>query len=332
MNGRNIILLIAAIVGVVLVVILTQSFLEGAQRQATTTAQRPVVANEQIMVAARKLPRGTILTIKDFKWQDWPKDAMNPAYLQRKTSKMEDLQGKVVLDTIAEAAPITQTSLVSMGQRGYMAAILTPGMRAVTIKLNSIAGVAGFIFPGDRVDLLLTQNIPDPKTGIAKNITETILENVRILGIDTRTEKAENVARPGKSATIEVTPKIAEKLAIVPRLGSLSLALRPLAQEGEPDDQIIETAVLERAYTESAEISRFRTKFNEESEEEKKKNTLIVRRGGRMRQMEIDADNEIDRARAQGEAIGEAYARAQQESATPVEGQAGDVDDEGTDP
>jgi pilus assembly protein CpaB len=106
-------------------------------------------------------------------------------------------------------------------------------MRAITITINKSSGLAGLVFPGDRVDILLTHQITDDN-GIIRQVGETVFQNVRILAIDARTNDQANKPGAGKTATLEVTPKMAEKVAVVKRLGSLSLVLRSIKRpEGD---------------------------------------------------------------------------------------------------
>jgi pilus assembly protein CpaB len=145
------------------------------------------------------------------------------------------MMGTVVRNPITAGQPITQGSLVAPGDRGFLAAALGPGMRAVTITVSQKTGVAGFIFPGDHVDLLLTSSVKaqDGDDDQALKTTETILRNLRVLATDqaTNTEVVDgkSIVRTSKTVTIEVTPRIAEKIQVAETLGTLSLSLRSLA-------------------------------------------------------------------------------------------------------
>jgi len=130
--------------------------------------------------------------------------------------------------------PVTQGSLVKPGDRGFLAAALGPGMRAITINVSARTGVAGFIFPGDHIDLMLTQTVRSTgEEGQALKATETILKNLRVLATDQATDSevvdGKTVVREFRTVTLEVTPKIAEKIAVAETIGTLSLALRSIA-------------------------------------------------------------------------------------------------------
>jgi pilus assembly protein CpaB len=156
-----------------------------------------------------------------------------------------ELMGSVVRTPITAGQPITRGSLVFPGDRGFLAAALSPGMRAVTIPVSDLTGVAGFIFPGDRVDMMLTQQIP-ADIGQPLKVTETIIRNLRILATDK--ERRQNVDAAGntvvtsfKMVTLEVTPSLAEKISVAQTLGTLSLSLRALADNQSELEQALAT-------------------------------------------------------------------------------------------
>ncbi len=143
---------------------------------------------------------------------------------------------------VTAGEPVTQGSLVSPGDRGFLAAALTPGMRAITVPVDAKSGVAGFVFPGDRVDMVLTQAVKGNE-GQALKASETILRNLRVLATDQTTTQntvdGKTQVRAFRTVTLEVTPTIAEKVAVAQTLGTLSLALRPLADsQGELEKAI----------------------------------------------------------------------------------------------
>jgi pilus assembly protein CpaB len=145
------------------------------------------------------------------------------------------LIGTVVRLPIAAGQPITSSRIVRPGEQGFLAAALKPGMRAISVAISDTSGIAGLVFPGDRVDLLLTHDIEAVGGGTSKrHVSETVLENIRILAIDQSLnhqvdEKGTGPAMVAKTATIEVSPKQAEMVAVAGTLGLLSLSLRSLA-------------------------------------------------------------------------------------------------------
>jgi len=288
MNPRSLILIAVALIGVIGVVFFTRSFLTGVQQQAqqaqTVSAPAPTA---KILVAAKDLPIGTILTPEDVAWQPWPQNGINDAYFNGSSHKLQDVDGKVVRSPMSRGEPVTATAVISQGERGFLAAILTSGMRAVTIKLSPVAGIGGFVFPGDRVDVILTHTI---EVSRAEKYTaaETVFQNVRVLAVDQRSAVQDEKIQIGKTATIEVTPKMAEKVAMLEKLGVLSLSLRSLTGDDaqvagrNPDSPPISITT---SHTLGHEISRFLPEMDAEAAT----NTVRVSRGNKLSTIEIGA-------------------------------------------
>ena len=137
---------------------------------------------------------------------------------------VQKLLGTVVRYPVTAGQPLTRGSIVGPQDRGFLAAALGPGMRAVTVPVNTTSGVAGFVFPGDHVDLMLTQQVAGGGDGPALKVSETIVRNVRVLATDQRfTDKDEDgktQVRTFSNVTFEVTPRIAEKIAVAQSVGS----------------------------------------------------------------------------------------------------------------
>ncbi|RYE72020.1 MAG: Flp pilus assembly protein CpaB, partial [Hyphomicrobiales bacterium] len=235
MEGKKLALLVGALVMAGISAFTARSLFSGAatpQAQALPAPNVPM--GPQVLVATRSLPVGTIIGPESLKYQPWPKELVQDAYYLQGKSDAASLQGTVVRTEITAGQPVTQGALVKPGDRGFLAAALGPGMRAVTISVTNQAGNAGFVFPGDRVDLMLTQDVQGGGDGPALKATETVIRNLRILATDQRTNKTvdengNSVVATFSTVTIEATPKIAEKIAVAQTIGTLSLALRPLA-------------------------------------------------------------------------------------------------------
>jgi pilus assembly protein CpaB len=251
MDARKIILLVGALFVAAITAFMARNLMVGSAAPvagAVPVAGAPQSTNE-ILVATRALPVGTILDPAAMKWVPWPKDLIEGAYYQKEQTNPQSLQGTVVRFAIPAGQPLTQGALVKPGDRGFLAAALGPGMRAVTFPVDAKSSVAGFVFPGDRVDLILTQEVPGGGDGPPLKASETVLRNVRILATDQRTdqqhdEKGNTVVTTYGTVTVEATPKIAEQLAVAQTLGSLSLSLRSIADnQGELEDAIATGAV-----------------------------------------------------------------------------------------
>ena len=230
-------LLVGALIIAIGTALLARSIFAGAGAPSADAAAIEATKGPKVLVAQRALPAGTIITADAVSYQAWPKDMVQDAYFIDGEADVTKLLGTVVRFPVTAGEPITQGSLVAPGDRGFLAAALGPGMRAVTVPVSAKTGVAGFVFPGDHIDLVLTQTIK-PAEGEALRASETFLRNLRVLATDQFTEKetveGKTVVRQSKTVTIEVTPKIAEKIAVAQTIGTLSLSLRAIADnQGE---------------------------------------------------------------------------------------------------
>ncbi len=232
MDKKKLILLVGALIIAVGTALAARSMFAGAAAPEAEAAAA-VEQGPKVLVAKRGLPVGTIITADAIAYQLWPKEMVQDAYFLDGEADMEALLGTVVRHPITAGEPVTQGSLVAPGDRGFLAAALGPGMRAVTVPVSAQTGVGGFVFPGDRVDLVLTQAVAGEGAQGLK-ASETILFNLRVLATDqetetTTTEDGRTVVRAFRTVTIEVTPRIAEKIAVAQTIGTLSLSLRSIA-------------------------------------------------------------------------------------------------------
>jgi pilus assembly protein CpaB len=247
MDSRKIILLVGALLVAAITAFMARSLILGSSAPVASAQApiAPVVTGTEVLVATKALPMGTILDATSFKFQPWPKELVENAYYLRKDGfDPKSLQGTVVRSVITAGQPLTQGSLVKPGDRGFLAAALTPGMRAVTFPVRNENSVAGFVFPGDRVDLTLSQTVAGGGDGAPLKVAETIMKNLRVLATDQRTtsdvdDQGKTVVRNISMVTIEATPAIAEKISVARTLGDLSLVLRPLAGSASELDQAI---------------------------------------------------------------------------------------------
>lgn len=232
MDKRKLVLLLGALVIAIGTALAARSMFAGASApSAAAKVEEP--KGPKVLVSQRALTVGTIITADAVKFQQWPKDMVSNAYFIDGEANIDKLLGTVVRYPITAGEPITQGALVAPGDRGFLAAALGPGMRAVTVPTSANTGVAGFIFPGDRVDIVLTQTVKGEGNGPSLKAAETILRNVRVLATDqsteTETKDGKTQVRKFRNVTLEVTPKIAEKVAVSQTIGTLSLVLRSIA-------------------------------------------------------------------------------------------------------
>jgi len=232
MDKKKLVLLLGALIIAIGTAFAARSIFAGGAAPSAEAAAQPT--GPRVLVAKRALTAGTIITIDALGFQPWPKELVQDAYFIDGEADMNTLIGTVVRYPITAGEPVTQGSLVAPGDRGFLAAALGPGMRAVTVPVSAMTGVAGFIFPGDRVDLVLSQEIESQDEGPPLRSAETVLRNLRVLATDQTTEKTtdengKTVVTEFRTVTLEVTPKIAEKVAVAQTVGTLSLALRSIA-------------------------------------------------------------------------------------------------------
>ena len=230
MDRKKLVLLLGALIIAIGTAIAARSMFTGGSAPA---AEAAVPTGPRVLVAKRALTAGTIITADALGFQPWPKELVQDAYFIDGEADMNKLLGTVVRYPITAGEPVTQGSLVAPGDRGFLAAALGPGMRAVTVPVSATTGVAGFVFAGDRVDLVLTQTVSGD-SGQDLRAAETVMRNLRVLATDQTTEtvtdeNGKTVVTAFRTVTLEVTPKIAEKVAVAQTIGTISLVLRSLA-------------------------------------------------------------------------------------------------------
>ena len=209
-----------------------------------------------VIVADERITLGTTITAGAIRWQKWPVDAVEPIFIsagKEEKSLLEKLVGTVIRQSVAAGTPLTEEMVFRRGEGegGFLSGIVKEAHRAVSISVDAVSGVSGFILPGDKVDVLLTFDVHqltrelkrnggsrsedgggsqnEVYLGPAKFSTETILKNVRVVGIDQEFKDLEKGSKVPKSVTLEVSQKQAEVLAVGRAMGKLVLALRSFA-------------------------------------------------------------------------------------------------------
>ncbi|QIK77715.1 Flp pilus assembly protein CpaB [Sphingomonas piscis] len=242
MDVKKVMLLVGALVIAAVTAIMAKNMFAGAGAEQAAAA--PVPQGPKVLVAKRALPVGTIIDQESLAFQPWPQELVQSAYYLEGApeSDLTKLIGTVVRNPITAGQPVTRGALVGPEDRGFLAAALAPGMRAITVPVNVIGGVAGFVFPGDRVDLMLTQSINNGD-GPALNVSETVVRNLRVLAtdqrVDSKDEQGKTVVRTFSNVTLEVTPRIAEKVVVAQTVGNLSLSLRSIADNASELDRAV---------------------------------------------------------------------------------------------
>lgn len=216
--------------------------------------QAPPPPTTDVLVAAADEPMGQVLQAADLRWQSWPESAVSPGFVTRrnKPDALETTVGATVRSPFLAGEPIRAQKLVRP-ESGFMAAILPAGMRAVAIVTDSRGtnSAGGFILPNDRVDVIRTyrDEAASKNAGSDVQVSQTILRDIRVLAVGQliQEKNGTNVVT-GETATLALTPPQAETVTLAQKIGSLSLALRSLADAGQTADA--ETPVAEASGSE----------------------------------------------------------------------------------
>jgi pilus assembly protein CpaB len=210
----------------VFAVFLAQSWLNGQaeMRMRNLEAQKKPAVTQTIVVATKPLRFGNELASSSLREVSWPEEAL-PAGAFRSISDIVDAGGRrVVLTAIDPNEPVLSSKITGPGQRATLSATLQDGMRAVTIRVNDVEGVAGFVLPGDRVDVALTRQ--KDANGNNRSSTDIVLQNTRVLAIDQIADERNDKPAVVKAVTLEVETAGAQKLSLAASVGTLSLMLR----------------------------------------------------------------------------------------------------------
>ncbi len=204
--------------------------LMGTTRTEKVVEER-LINTTKILVARSPIKVGSLVRSDQLAWQDWPKKAVNSSYVNMRTNKKarEEFAKSIARTTFQVGEPINVHKLIKRDQGGVMAAILTPGMRAISTKIKEATSAGGFILPNDRVDVILSRKIK--AQGSTKFVSSTILTNVRVLAIGQNIEQPKGQQSTlGKTATLELSLSQSETLALAENMGDISLALRSMAE------------------------------------------------------------------------------------------------------
>jgi pilus assembly protein CpaB len=239
MSPIRIIILLLALAAAVGAALLVMQLSQPQIRTETVSKDRLVieeleVSKVEVLTVTRDIAIGETFKAGDLQWSPWPEaNVVEGYYLQTAAPKsIETLTGAVIKLALFKGEPVLPQKIAIKGEQGLLAALMEPGMRAISVEISAESASGGFILPNDRVDLILTYDQQgDPERGIAqRTVATTVVQNVRVLAIDQNfsTEAEGETARLGSTATLEVSPREAELLAMSQSLGEVSLSLRPL--------------------------------------------------------------------------------------------------------
>lgn len=253
MNAKNIIVLVIGLAIAGGTGFMMWKFLNAKQQEIKNQVQNqrqkipPPIPTVKVLVAKSDLVVGTQIGRENLHWQIWPQESVAPTYVvegnkltdagksAEKRLTIEDFIGAVVRLPIAAGQPLTPGLVARAGERGFMAAVLQPGMRAMSIGVSQISGISGFILPGDRVDILW--DVKSSSKGFP--FTQTLMRDIRVLAIDQKTQASG--ASPAKTVTLELTPVQAEAISLASSMGSLEFVLRSIAPDKDEQKRLAGT-------------------------------------------------------------------------------------------
>lgn len=246
--------------------------------------ETPKVEFQTIVVAREPLRFGMDITIAHLTEIPWPNDSL-PEGAFAKVNEVLEKGSRVILSPIEQNEPVLLTKISGPGGRATLSNLLSPGMRAVTIRVDEIAGVGGFITPGDRVDVVLTRDagsveeVSEVARGASGSTitTETVLENVKVLTVDQAADERATGPKVASSVTVEVTTEGANRVALARSIGTLSLSLRSAIDNGGGAAGL--TTISTFGGTTSDGIVKAASNLFIEEEDKPIFKTVIVRRG-----------------------------------------------------
>lgn len=222
MRKSTLVMIAFAVVFGLLAVFVAQSWLNNAaaNRLKSLETKKAIVPTSTIVVAAERLLYGTELGPNHLKEIAWPADALPEGAF----AKVPDVLGagkRVVLSPLEPNEPLLAVKITGPGQRATLSALVGEGMKAVTVRVNDVEGVGGFVLPGDRVDVVLTRQIDKSNA-----TTEIVLQNARVLAVDQSADERSSKPSVAKAVTLEVDTVGAQKVWLAATVGNLSLLLR----------------------------------------------------------------------------------------------------------
>ncbi|KRB13472.1 pilus assembly protein CpaB [Mesorhizobium sp. Root695] len=235
MRANTLIMIVLAGVFGVLAVVLVNIWLAG---QRSAIAQTGIVQGSTVVVAAMPLKFGDTLSADKLREVAWPAGAVPTGAFKTTKEALAGEGTRQALQTISTNEPVLASKITGPGQRATLSAVLGEGMKAVSIRVNDVLGVAGFVFPGDRVDVLLTRTVRGDD-GADKSFVDVLLQSMKVLAIDQVADVSKESPTVVKSVTLEASTKDAQKLTLAAGAGQLSLALRQAAaSKGETTERV----------------------------------------------------------------------------------------------
>lgn len=251
MDKRNIALIAVALGIAVGAGFMVSAFLSREKAQIAEDLKKkqrvvpPTIPTARVLVAKKDLIVGTFVKREDLHWQLWPEESITPAYVtdsklldagksDRKKLTIDDFVGGVVRAPISGGQPLVEGLVAKAGERGFLAAVLQPGMRAMSVPVSPTSGVSGFILPGDHIDILWDVK----KSSKGYPFTQTLFRDIRVIAVDRKTSATG--ATPAKTLTLELTPFQTEAMSFAQNMGGIEFTLRSIVPE-EDKENILES-------------------------------------------------------------------------------------------
>lgn len=242
-----IVLIVVALGAAVLTAFLATRFLASVQQQPAQVAQEAAIAGvEEVLVAARDVAPGEVLVDTDFRWEKWPKGAVDPRFILKSGAGEDPLanyRGMMARRAIMIGEPIAAGAIIKQGDAGVTSAVLSPGMRTVTIDVSPRTGAAGLILPNDHVDVFMVSNVREA-AGVPEDVgrdllsqvaVEAIMRDIKVIAVNQSLTQPEGggAGMNAQTVTMEVTSEQAQKILVAAQLGQLVLTLRSWARNDE---------------------------------------------------------------------------------------------------
>jgi pilus assembly protein CpaB len=235
MRANSVLILIVAIVMGGIAAFLARNWM--LSRTQVSTA-----ANATIMAASKAIPFGTPLGDDNVREIPWAAGAIPEGSFPSKEALFKEGR-RIALSVIQPNEPILKSRITGPGERASLSTLLSKDMRAITIRVDDVRGVAGFIFPNDRVDVVLNRTVPNSSSG-RREVSDLLLQDVKVIAVDQISSEQKEKATIAKAVTLEVTPFQAQKISLATTVGSLSLILRKAGDSNVVADRRVTEADL----------------------------------------------------------------------------------------
>lgn len=230
MRPSSIVMLAVALVLGISAALLSKVWLQAQVSKPQIAETAPQMDMSTVVIAAKSLRFGNRLAARSLREIEWPAKAIPEGAFQKINDIVNGKDRRVVLSAIEENEPVLGWKITGPGQRASLSALIGEGKKAVTIRVNDVLGVAGFVLPGERVDILLTRTetveLGDDEPIQKNTFTDVLLQNVRVLAVDQLADDRTEEPAPAKAVTIEVDTLQGQKLVLAASVGQLALALR----------------------------------------------------------------------------------------------------------